>query len=172
MVFFSDIQYGPGSSCSTADLLKVASDRTARTLNRSVVIVVMIVVAVDILRLFDKAWHTSLLLKLKSYRFQGFSLMKNHLFRILDCVTLLEPWFALWSFSLLWFPFFSIYGNRVLTTQQKTLQLLIFLTPLSILKRFNLTASGDVKHENVNQMHKLVIQRNYHLNEINLNHRY
>ena len=91
MVFFSDIQYGPGSSCSTADLLKVASDRTARTLNRSVVIVVTIVVAVDILRLFDKAWHTSLLLKLKSYRFQGFSLMKNHLFRILDCVTLLEP---------------------------------------------------------------------------------
>ena len=113
MVFFSDIQYGPWSSCSTADLLKVASDRTARTLNRSVV-VVMIVVAVDILRLFDKAWHASLLLKLKSYRFQGFSLMKNHLFRILDCVTLLEPWFALWSFSLLWLPFFSIHGNRVL----------------------------------------------------------
>ena len=28
--------------------------------------------------------------------------------------------------------------------------------------------SGDKKHENVNLMHGLLIQHNYHLNEINL----
>ena len=35
MVFFSDFQYGFGSSQSTADLLTVVSDRIARAFNRS-----------------------------------------------------------------------------------------------------------------------------------------
>ena len=61
---FSDFQYGFGSSQSTADLLTVVSDRTARAFNRSGA---TRAVALDISKAFDRVWHAGLLHKLKSY---------------------------------------------------------------------------------------------------------
>ena len=52
---FSDFQYGFISSRSTANLLKVGSDRIARA------------VALDISKAFERVWHAGLLHKLKSY---------------------------------------------------------------------------------------------------------
>ena len=51
------------SSQSTADLLTVASDRTARTLNRSGA---TRAAALDIFKAFDRVCHAGLLHKLKS----------------------------------------------------------------------------------------------------------
>ena len=65
---FSDFQYGFRSSRSTADLLTVVSDRTARAFNRSWP---TRVVALDICKAFDRVWHAGLLHKLKSYGSSG-----------------------------------------------------------------------------------------------------
>ena len=65
---FSDFQYGFRSSRSTADLLKVVSDRIAREFNRSGATQA---VALDISKAFDRVWHAGLLHKLKSYGISG-----------------------------------------------------------------------------------------------------
>ena len=65
---FSDFQYGFRSFQSTADLLKVVSDRTARAFNRSAATQA---VALDISKAFDRFWHAGLLHKLKSYGISG-----------------------------------------------------------------------------------------------------
>ena len=65
---FSDFQYYFRSSRSTADLLKVASDRIARAFNRSGATQA---VALDISKAFDRVWHAGLLHKLKSYGIWG-----------------------------------------------------------------------------------------------------
>ena len=65
---FSDFQYGFRSCQSTADLLKVVSDRTARAFNRSAATQA---VALDISKAFDRVWHAGLLHKLKSYGISG-----------------------------------------------------------------------------------------------------
>ena len=61
---FSDFQYGFRSSRSTANLLKVVSDRIARGFKRSGATQA---VALDISKNFDKVWHAGLLHKIKSY---------------------------------------------------------------------------------------------------------
>ena len=66
--FFSDFQYGFGSSRSTADLLTVVSDRIARAFNRSGATQA---VAPDISKVFNRVWHAGLLHKLKSYGISG-----------------------------------------------------------------------------------------------------
>ena len=55
---FSDFQYGFRSSRSTADLLTVVSDRTARSFNR---FGATRAVAHDISKVFDMVWHAGLL---------------------------------------------------------------------------------------------------------------
>ena len=65
---FSDFQYGFRSSRSTADLLTVVSNRIARAFNRSGA---TRVVALDISKAFDSAWHAGLLHKFKSYGVSG-----------------------------------------------------------------------------------------------------
>ena len=65
---FSDFQYGFRSSRSTADLLKVVSDRIARTFNRSGA---TRAAALDISKAFDRVWHAGLLRRLKSYGISG-----------------------------------------------------------------------------------------------------
>ena len=57
-------EYGFRSSQSTAELLTVVSDRIARAFNMSGA---TRVVALDISKAFDRAWHAGLLHKLKSY---------------------------------------------------------------------------------------------------------
>ena len=64
----SDFQYGFRPSQSTVDLLTVASDRIAGTLNMSGA---TRAVALDISKAFDRVWHAGLLHKLKSYRISG-----------------------------------------------------------------------------------------------------
>ena len=65
---FSDLQYDFRSCQSTADLLTVVSDRSARALNRSRA---TRAVALDISKAFDRVWHAGLLHKLKSYGISG-----------------------------------------------------------------------------------------------------
>ena len=65
---FSDFQCGFRSSRSTADLLTVVSDRTARAFNRSGA---TRAVALDISKAFDRVWHAGLLHKLKFYGISG-----------------------------------------------------------------------------------------------------
>ena len=65
---FFVFQYGFRSSRSTADLLTVVSDRTARAFNRSGA---TRAVALDISKAFDRVWHAGLLHKLKSYGISG-----------------------------------------------------------------------------------------------------
>ena len=65
---FSNFQYGFKSSRSTADLLTVASDRTARVFNSSGA---TRVVALHISKTFDRVWHAGLLHKLKSCGISG-----------------------------------------------------------------------------------------------------
>ena len=65
---FSDFQYGFRSSRSTADLLTVVYDRTARAFNRSGA---TRAVALDISKAFDRVCHAGLLHKLKSYGISG-----------------------------------------------------------------------------------------------------
>ena len=65
---FSDSQYGFRSSLSTADLVKVVSDKIARAFSRSEATQA---VALDITKAFDRVWHASLLHKLKSYGISG-----------------------------------------------------------------------------------------------------
>ena len=74
---FSDFQYGFRSSWSTADLLTVVSDRTARAFNKSRA---TRAVALDISKAFDRVWHAGLLHKLKSWNFsQIFCLISSFL---------------------------------------------------------------------------------------------
>ena len=61
---FSDFQYGFRSSRSTADVLTVVSDKTARAFDRSGATQA---VALDISKAFNRVWHAGLLHKLKSY---------------------------------------------------------------------------------------------------------
>ena len=58
-----DFQYGFSSSCSTADLLAVVPDRTARAFNRSWA---TRAVALNICKVFDRVWHAGLFHKRKS----------------------------------------------------------------------------------------------------------
>ena len=63
MTFF-DLQYGFRSSQSTAELLRVVSDRIARAFN---MLGATWAVALDISKAFDMVWHADLLHKRKSY---------------------------------------------------------------------------------------------------------
>ena len=65
---FSDFQCGFRSSRSTANLLRVVSDRIARVFNRSGA---TRTVALDISKAFDRVWHAGLLHKLKPYGISG-----------------------------------------------------------------------------------------------------
>ena len=78
---FSDFQYGFKPSRSTADLLTVVSDRTARAFNRSGA---TRAVALDISNAFDRVWHAGLLHKVKSSGISGqiFSLISSFLSNI------------------------------------------------------------------------------------------
>ena len=67
-VFFSDFNYGFGSSRSTADLLTVVSDRTEKAFNRSGA---TWAVTLDWSKAFDRVWDTGLLCKLTSYGISG-----------------------------------------------------------------------------------------------------
>ena len=62
--FFSDFQYSFRSSWSTADFLRVVSDRIVRAFNRSGA---TRAAALDISTAFNRIWHAGLLHKLKSY---------------------------------------------------------------------------------------------------------
>ena len=62
--FFSDFQYGFRSSCLTADLLTVLSDRIAWDFTRSGATQAE---ALDISKVFGRIWHAGLLHKLKSF---------------------------------------------------------------------------------------------------------
>ena len=62
-----DFQYGFRSSQSTADVLTIVSDRTARAFRSEVTRAV----ALDISKAFDRVWHAVLLHKLKSYGISG-----------------------------------------------------------------------------------------------------
>ena len=66
---YSDFQYDFRSSCSTADLLKVVSDRIARAFNRSGA---NPGIAFKISTTFDKVWHAGLLHKLLFSVIDGF----------------------------------------------------------------------------------------------------
>ena len=61
---FPDFEYGFRSSQSTADLLTVVSDRTARVFNRSWS---TLAVLLDIFKAFNRVWHAGLLRKLEFY---------------------------------------------------------------------------------------------------------
>ena len=82
---FSNFQYGFRSSRSTADLLTVVSNRTARAFNKSGA---TRAVALDISKAFDRVWHAGLLHKLKSYGILGqifgliFSFLVNRRLRV------------------------------------------------------------------------------------------
>ena len=65
---FSDFQYGFKSSQSTADLLTIVSDKTARAFNRSRA---TRAVPLDISRAFNRVWDPGLLHKLKPYGISG-----------------------------------------------------------------------------------------------------
>ena len=65
---FSDFQYGFRSSRSTADLLKVASDRIAKAFNRSRA---TRAVALDISKAFDRILLAGILRKRESYGISG-----------------------------------------------------------------------------------------------------
>ena len=68
MLPFFYFQHGFRSSRSTADHLKIVSDRFARAFNRSRA---TRAVAYDISKAFDWVWHAGLLHKHKSYRISG-----------------------------------------------------------------------------------------------------
>ena len=65
---FSDSQYSFRSSRSIADLLTVASDRTARAFIKSEA---TRAAALDTYKAFDRVWHAGLLHRLKSYGISG-----------------------------------------------------------------------------------------------------
>ena len=82
---FSDFQYGFRSSGSTADLLRVVSDRIVWAFNKSGN---NQAVALDIFKAFDRVWHSGLLHKLNSYGISGqmfgliSSFISNRWFRV------------------------------------------------------------------------------------------
>ena len=65
---FSDFYYGFRSSRSTADLLRVVSDKIARAFNRSEA---TRAVGLDIPKAFNRVWHAALFHKRKSYGISG-----------------------------------------------------------------------------------------------------
>ena len=65
---FSDFQYGFRSSQSSADLLRVVSDRIARVFDRSGATGA---VALDISKGFNRVWHAGLFHRLQSYGISG-----------------------------------------------------------------------------------------------------
>ena len=65
---FSDFQYGFRSSPSSADLLRVVSDRIARVFDRSGATGA---VALDISKGFNRVWHAGLFHRLQSYGISG-----------------------------------------------------------------------------------------------------
>ena len=77
---FSDFQYGFRSSRSTADLLAVVYDRSARAFNRSET---TRVVALDISKAFDRVWQAGLLHKL-NMEFQVKYLASSLFFSVID----------------------------------------------------------------------------------------
>ena len=76
---FSDFQYGFRSFQSTADLLKVVSDRIARAFNKSRATQA---VALDISKAFDRVWHAGLLHKLMEFQVRYLTLFL--LFSVID----------------------------------------------------------------------------------------
>ena len=66
---FSDFQYGFRSSRSTADLLTVVSDRTARVINRFGATSSVIL---DVSKVFIRAWHPVLVLLQVFWNFRFF----------------------------------------------------------------------------------------------------
>ena len=68
MGLFSDFQYSFRSSQSTADFLRVVSDRNAKAFNRSRATQA---VSLDISKAFNRVWHAGLLHKPKSYGISG-----------------------------------------------------------------------------------------------------
>ena len=84
-VAFFNFQYGFRFSRSTADLLTVVSDRTARSFDRSVA---TRVVALDLSNALDRVWHTGLLHKRKPQEISGqvlgfiSSFLSNRLLRV------------------------------------------------------------------------------------------
>ena len=79
---FPDFQYSFRSSPSTADLLTVVSDRTARTFTRSGATQAA---ALDISKAFDRVWHADLLQTYISWNFRlGIYLALFHLFSVID----------------------------------------------------------------------------------------
>ena len=75
---FSDFPYGFRSSWSTANLLTVASDRTARAFNRSGATQAA---ALDISNIFNRVWH-GLLHKLRSYEISSQKFLRTPSFPI------------------------------------------------------------------------------------------
>ena len=65
---FSDFLYCFRSSCSTADLLAVVSNRITKVLNRSGT---TLAIALDISRAFNRVWHAGLLHRCNSYGILG-----------------------------------------------------------------------------------------------------
>ena len=65
---FSNFQYGFRSSQSTADILTVASDRTARDFDRPGATQALVL---DISKAFNRIWHVGLLHQLRSYKISG-----------------------------------------------------------------------------------------------------
>ena len=78
---FSNFQYGLKSSQSTADLLTVVSNRTARAFNRSGA---TRAVALPISKTFDRVWHDGLLHKLVEFQVRYLALFR--LFSVIDDV--------------------------------------------------------------------------------------
>ena len=68
MAFFYDFQYGFRSSRSTADLLRVVSNRIAGAFNRYRATQA---VELNIAKTFDGVWHATLLQKLRSHEISG-----------------------------------------------------------------------------------------------------
>ena len=78
---FSNFQYGLKSSRSTADLLTVVSNRTARAFNRSGA---TRAVALPISKTFDRVWHDGLLHKLVEFQVRYLALFR--LFSVIEDV--------------------------------------------------------------------------------------
>ena len=84
---FSDVQYGFGSSRSTADLLTVITDRIYRFMDNGGE---ARAIALDISKAFDRVWHSGLLHKLRAYGIDGqiFDIVKSFLNERRLCVKL------------------------------------------------------------------------------------
>ena len=127
---FSSFQYGFGSSQSTANLVTVVSDRTARDFNRSVA---SRAVALDISTAFDRVWQAFLPHKRKSYGISGqifgliSSFFSNRRLRVvLDTKSSLEFLKAL--FLVLHLPYYSLMTFLIMLSVILLFILLILLS--------------------------------------------